>query len=49
MSFYVFRLLSLAMQLSWVGKHGTYLVQRWEDKGGINLFYCADAGRGLVM
>jgi hypothetical protein len=49
MSFYVFRLLSLAVQLYWVLKYGMYLVQPWEDKGGINLCYCTDAGRGLVM
>jgi hypothetical protein len=30
-------------------KHGTYLIQRWEAEGGINLYHCADAGRGFFV
>jgi hypothetical protein len=30
-------------------KHGTYLAQRWEDEGGINLYYYADEGRGFFV
>jgi hypothetical protein len=46
---YSFKLLSPVVQLYWVLKHGTYLVQRWEDEGGINLYYCADTGRGFFV
>jgi hypothetical protein len=48
-SFYSFRLLSPAVQLSWVLKHGTYLAQRWEAEGGINLYHCADTSRGFLV
>jgi hypothetical protein len=40
---------NVSRQLSWVLKHGTHLVQRWEDEGGINLYHCADAGRGFFV
>ncbi|MGI4735061.1 MAG: hypothetical protein ACRYG7_07775 [Janthinobacterium lividum] len=49
MSCYVFRLLSPVVQLYWVLQHGTYLAQRWEDKGGVNLYHCADEGRGFFV
>jgi hypothetical protein len=46
---YTFRL-SSSLQLYWVLKHGTFLAQRWEtDEGGVNLYHCADQGRGLVV
>jgi hypothetical protein len=49
-TFYAFRLLSPVVQLYWVLKHGTYLAQRWEaDDDGINLYYCADEGRGFFV
>jgi hypothetical protein len=48
-SFYSFRLLSPAVQLYWVLKHGTFLAQRWEDEGGVNLYHCADEGRGFFI
>jgi hypothetical protein len=37
------------VQLHWVLKHGTYLAQRWEDDGGVNLYHCADEGRGFFV
>jgi hypothetical protein len=49
MSFYAFRLLSPVVQLYWVLKHGTYLAQRWEDEGGVNLHYLPDEGRGFFV
>jgi hypothetical protein len=50
MTFYAFRLLSPVMQLYWVLKHGTYLARRWEaDDDGVNLYYCADEGRGFFV
>ena len=47
MSFYAFRLLSPVVQLYWVLRHGTYLAQRWESQGGVNLYHLADEGRGF--
>lgn len=49
MSFDAFRLLSPVVQLYWVLKHGTFLARRWEDDGGVNLYHCADAGRGFFV
>jgi hypothetical protein len=49
MSFYSFRLLSPVVQLYWVLKHGIYLAQRWENEGGVNLYHCADEGRGFFV
>ncbi len=50
MTLYAFRLLSPVGQLYWVLHHGTYLAQRWEaDEEGINLYYCADEGRGFFV
>ena len=50
MSFYSFRLLSPVMQLYWVLKHGTFLAQRWEaDDEGVNLYHCAEEGRGFFV
>lgn len=46
MDFYAFRQLSAVAQLYWTLKHGTYLAQRWSEAGGINLYHCADGGRG---
>jgi hypothetical protein len=46
---YSFKLLSPAVQLYWVLKHGTYLAQRWEEEGGVNLYHCADEGRGFFV
>jgi hypothetical protein len=38
------------MQLYWVLKHGTFLAQRWEaDDDGVNLYHCADEGRGFFV
>jgi hypothetical protein len=37
------------VQLYWVLKHGTYLVQRWEDEGGINFYHCAEVGQGFLV
>jgi hypothetical protein len=41
MTFYALRPLSPVMQFYWVLKHGTYLAQRWEDEGGVNLYQMA--------
>lgn len=49
MSFYSFRLLSATVQLYWVLRHGTYLAQRWEDQGGVNLYHCTGDGRGFFV
>ncbi len=49
MSFYSFWLLSLAVQLYWVLRHGTFLANRCEDEGGVNLYHCADKGRGFFV
>jgi hypothetical protein len=37
------------VQLYWVLKHGTFLAQRWKMKSGVNLCYCADAGRSFLV
>jgi hypothetical protein len=42
MTLYSFKLLSPTVQLYWALQQGTYLAQRWEDEGGINLYHCAD-------
>ena len=50
MSFYAFRQFSPVMQLYWVLKHGTFLATRWEaDDDGVNLYHCADEGRGFFV
>ncbi len=49
MTSYTFRLLSPTVQLYWVLRHGTFLAQRWEDDGGVNLYHCADEGRGFFV
>jgi hypothetical protein len=47
MSCSAFRRLSLVVQLYWVLKYGTFLAKRWEaDDDGVNLYHCADEGRG---
>lgn len=46
-SFHAFHLLSPVVQLYWVLTHGTYLAQRWESQGGVDLYYCPDEGRGF--
>ena len=38
------------VQLYWVLRHGTFLAQLWEaDDEGVNLYNCADEGRGVVV
>lgn len=49
MSFYAFRLLSPVVQAYWVLKYGTYLANRWENQGGVNLYHCEDEGRGFFV
>jgi hypothetical protein len=50
MSFYAFRCLSPVVQLYWVLHHGTYLAQRWDEEiGVVNLYHCADEGRGFFV
>ncbi|RZJ90611.1 MAG: hypothetical protein EOO60_08770 [Hymenobacter sp.] len=47
MTLYLFKLLSPDVQLYYVLMRGTFLAQRWEDDGGVNLYHCADEGRGF--
>ena len=47
MTLYLFRLLSPEVQLRYVLDRGTYLAQRWEDQGGVNLYHLPDEGRGF--
>jgi hypothetical protein len=49
MTFYAFHLLSPVVQLYWVLNHGTYLAQRWEDEGGVNLYHLPDEGCGFFV
>ena len=49
MNFYAFLRISPVMQLYWVIHHGTYLAQRWDDESGVNLYHCADDGRGFFV
>ncbi len=44
-----FRLLLPAGQLRYVLEHGTYLAQRHEDDGSLNLYHLPDAGRGYFI
>lgn len=37
------------MQLRYVLERGTYLAQRWEDEGGVNLYHLPDEGRGFFV
>jgi hypothetical protein len=46
---YLFKLLSNEVQLRYVLERGTFLAQRWEDEGGVNLYYLPDAGRGFFV
>jgi hypothetical protein len=47
MTLYTFRLLSPQVQLHLVLTRGTYIAQRWEDEGGVNLYHLPDDGRGF--
>lgn len=49
MTLYQFRLLVPRAQLLHVLTAGTYLAQRWEQQGGVNLYHCADEGRGFFV
>lgn len=49
MTFYSFRLLSPVVQVYWALKYGTYLAQRWESQGGVNLYHCPDEGHGFFV
>lgn len=49
MNLYSFRLLSPVVQVYWVLRYGTFLAQRWESQGGVNLYHCADDGRGFFV
>lgn len=42
-----FRQLSPRAQLLVVLMEGTYLAQRWEAEGGVNLYHLPDEGRGF--
>lgn len=44
-----FRQLSLLQQLLHLFAEGTFLAQRWENEGGVNLYYCVDEGRGFFV
>ena len=49
MSLYAFQQFSPVMQLYWVLKWGTFLANRWEQEGGVNLYHCAGDGRGFFI
>jgi hypothetical protein len=49
MTLHAFQQLSPVVQLLWVIKHGTFLAQRWEQEGGVNLYHCAGDGRGFFV
>ncbi len=49
MSLHAFQQLSAVVQLLWVIKHGTFLANRWEQEGGVNLYHCAGDGRGFFV
>lgn len=49
MSLHAFQQFSPVMQLYWVLKWGTFLAQRWENEGGVNLYHCAGDGRGFFV
>jgi hypothetical protein len=49
MTLYFFKLLSPEVQLRYVLERGTFLAQRWEDEGGINLYHLPDARRGFFV
>jgi hypothetical protein len=49
MTLYQFWLLIPRAQLLHVLTAGTYLAQRWDDESGVNLYHCADEGRGFFV
>jgi hypothetical protein len=49
MSLHAFQLLSPVVQLYWVLHRGTFLANRWEQEGGVNLYHCAGDGRGFFV
>lgn len=49
MTLYLFKLLSPEVQVRYTVEYGTYLAQRWEDEGGVNLYYLTDGGRGFFV
>jgi hypothetical protein len=49
MTLYQFRLLIPRAQLLHALTTGTFLAQRWDDESGINLYHCADEGRGFFV
>jgi hypothetical protein len=44
-----FQQLSPRAQLLVVVLEGTYLAQRWETEGGVNLYHLADESRGFFV
>ena len=50
MTFDAFDQRSPVMHLEWALAHGTFLARRWEaDDEGVNLYHCADEGRGFFV
>jgi hypothetical protein len=49
MTCHQFQLLIPRAQLLHVLTAGTYLAQRWDDESGVNLYHCADKGRGFFV
>jgi hypothetical protein len=45
----LFQLLSPAGQLRYVLLRGTYLAQRWEPAGGVNLYHVPNEARGFFV
>ena len=46
---YSFRLLSPLVQLYGIFQSGTFLANRWEQDGAVNLYRLADEGRSFFM
>ncbi|RZJ95334.1 MAG: hypothetical protein EOO60_00760 [Hymenobacter sp.] len=45
-SLHAFQQCSPVMQRYWVLPHGTFLANRWEQEGSVNLYHCAGDDRG---
>ena len=49
MNLYRFKLLSPEVQLRYTVEYDTYLAQRWEEEGGVNLYYLPDGERDFFV
>jgi hypothetical protein len=39
----------VARRATVLGAQARHLPQRWDDESGVNLYYCADKGRGFFV